>query len=66
MKRSRGRPVEWPWERHFFWLAAHVLACKLALRNGGRLPDGHVYVGVDMLVGELGYGHEMALVLKSR
>lgn len=64
--KSRGCPVEWPWERHFFWLAAHVLGCKLALQRGGRLPDGHVYAPVDILVGELGYSEEMARVLKDR
>jgi len=44
MKHGRGKPVDMPWDRHFFWLAAHVLACKLALRSGcGTLPDGWLY-----------------------
>lgn len=54
----------WPWEREFFWLAAHVLACKLQYAHGGELPGGGFYDPCSVLIGELSYGAEMHVVLQ--
>jgi hypothetical protein len=57
-------PAVRPWEREFFFLAAHVLSARLASLDPGPLADGTTYCPVGLIVGELSYGAEMHLVLR--
>lgn len=57
-------PTGRPWDREFFFLAAHVLSARLASLDPGPLADGTTYCRYGLIVGELAYGAEMHLVLK--